>query len=78
MLLNQVKSMNFSAVSAINVEEGKGDPILYLNANINNGGDISFSEQIRDKDSYKNNIKIAEADRKTFQENVMKYVDMND
>lgn len=70
MLVNQTRTQNFSGVSAVNVVEGKGEPVLYMNASVNANGEVSFAEQIRNVDLYKEHKKEVEKDYEQFKQEV--------
>jgi hypothetical protein len=64
MLVNQTHTQNFSGISAVNVKEGTGEPVLYMNASVDQNKNISFSEQIRNVDLYAKNKKEVDKDLK--------------
>ena len=71
MLVNQTRTQNFSGVSAEDVKEGTGDPVLYMNASVDMNKNISFSEQIRNIDLYAKHKKEVEADYEEFKKYVL-------
>lgn len=71
MLVNQNHTQNFSAVSAIDVKDGTGQPVTVMNASINQNGVISFNQQIQNAELYSNNKEEADADYEAFREIVM-------
>lgn len=70
MLANFTKTQNFTGVSAVDVEEGKGTQVLYMNAAVSADGAVSFSEQIRNIDLYKAHKKEVDADLAAFKKAV--------
>lgn len=75
MLVNKVRTQNFSAVSAVNVKEGQGDAVAYFNGSINQNNEVVTNMQIRDMDLFNKNKKEVLADRDAFDEEVYSYVD---
>jgi len=72
MLANVTKTRNYSGVSAVNVsEEGKGEPVMYMNGAIDANGNVTFSEQIRNIDLYKEHRKEVDADYEAFKKQVI-------
>lgn len=74
MLVNQNHTQNFSAVSAIDVKDGTGQPVVVMNASVNQNGVISFNQQIQNAELYNNNKGEADSDYESFRENVMKSI----
>lgn len=74
MIVNETESRNFSAVSAVDVANGQGTPVIYMNASydINNG--LNFQKNIRDMEMYKTNRKECDSDWEAFQKNVEKAI----
>lgn len=73
MIVNYARTQNFSAASAVNVEGGQGDAVLFMNASINGAGEVTFSEQIRNMELYKQNTKTVNEDLAQFKADVLKY-----
>ena len=72
MLVNLVKTTNYSGVSAVNVtEEGKGEPVMYMNGAIDQEGNVTFGEQIRNIDLYKQHREEVDADYEAFKKQVI-------
>ena len=69
MLVNQNQSRNWSAISAVNVSEGRGDAVMSMNASYN-GGTVNFAENIQNMELYLANKATVDADYATFKENV--------
>lgn len=69
MLVNKSVTQNWSAVSAINIAEGSGDPVMYMNATYN-GREISFSKNIQNYDLYVANKDAVDADYAQFEKEV--------
>lgn len=74
MLVNQTHTQNFSGISAVNVKEGTGEPVLYMNASVDQNKNISFSEQIRNVDLYAKNKKEVDKDYEDFKQSVIESV----
>lgn len=71
MLVNQNHTQNFGAVSAIDVKDRTGKPIMVMNASINQNGTVTFNQQIQNPDLYKDNQSEVDADFETFKEQVI-------
>lgn len=69
MLVNKNQTRNWSAVSAVNVSEGKGDAVMYMNASYN-GKDLNFSKNIQNVELYKENKAAVDADYAEFEAEV--------
>lgn len=69
MLVNQAKSTNWNAASAINVHDGTGTPVMYMNAS-SNGNGVNFGESITDMELYLQNKATVDADYAAFKESV--------
>lgn len=74
MLVNQTRTQNFSGISAVNVKEGTGEPVLYMNASVDQNKNVSFSEQIRNMDLYAQNRKEVDKDYEDFKKSVIESV----
>lgn len=74
MIVNETESRNFSAVSAIDVANGQGTPIIYMNASYDRNNGLSFQKNIRDMTLYKENRDACDSDWETFQKNVEKSI----
>lgn len=69
-LVNQSESRNFSAVSAVNISEGTGTPVMFMNASYN-GKDVNFSKNIQNLALYRENQETVDADYEQFQNYVL-------
>lgn len=56
-IVNKTESRNFSATSAID-----DTPVMYMNANYNESGGLSFNESIQNMTLYKANMATVDAD----------------
>ena len=74
MLVNNQRTQNFNAVSAVNVVEGSATPVAYFNGSINNNGEVITNMQIRDMKLFEENKETVLADRDAFDEEVYSYV----
>lgn len=70
MIVNEAEARNFSAVSAVDVANGQGTPVIYMNASYDKNNGLSFQKSIRDMKSYKANKEDCDSDWETFQKNV--------
>jgi len=70
MLVNKNESRNWSAVSAVNVTDNTGDPVMYMNASYN-GQDFNFSKNIQNIELYKTNKQAVDADYAQFEADVI-------
>ena len=68
-LVNKQTSRNWSAVSAVNVHDNTGDPVMYMNAS-SNGNGVNFGESITDMELYLQNKATVDADYAAFKESV--------
>jgi hypothetical protein len=71
MLVNFTQTKNFNGVSAVDVVEGKGEPVMYMNGAIDASGNVSFSEQIRNIDLFKKHREEVEKDQAEFKKRVL-------
>lgn len=71
MLSNFTSTQNFNAVSVVDVKEGQGTPVMYMNGAIDATGNVSFSEQIRNIDLFKKNRAEVEKDQEEFKKRVL-------
>lgn len=69
MLVNQATARTWNAVSAINVHDGSGTPVMYMNASYNGNG-VNFGESIADAELYLANKQTVDADYAAFKESV--------
>ena len=69
MLVNKTVTRNWNAVSAVNVDNGTGDPVMYMNASYNGNG-VNFGESITDMELYLQNKATVDADYAAFKESV--------
>lgn len=74
MLVNQTHTQNFGAVSAVDVNGGTGQPVVIMNASINQNGAISFNQQIQNPTLYEANKEEADADIEAFRTEVLNSV----
>ena len=42
MIVNQTRTQNFSAASAVDISDGKGTAIMFMNASVTSDGNITF------------------------------------
>lgn len=75
MLVNKSRTQNFVAVSAVNVTEGQGDAVAYLNGSINQNNEVVTNMQIRDMDLFNAHKEEVLADRNAFDEEVYSYAE---
>ena len=73
MLVNKSSTKNWSAVSAVNIVESSGDPVMYMNAAFN-GKDLNFSKNIQNYELYKAHKDEVDADYDAFQDEVIKEI----
>lgn len=71
MLVNETKVINMNAVSAIDVKEGTGKPVMYMNANIKANGEYSVNFTITDNALYEKNMEEADEDFANFKKQVI-------
>ena len=71
MLVNENKTINMNAVSAVNVENGTGTPVLYMNASIKANGEWSANFTVTDSALYEANMAEADADFAAFKQKVV-------
>ena len=69
MLVNMKESRNWSAVSALNVSEGTGDPVMYMTGAYN-GKDLNFTTNIQNTELYIQNKKDVDADYEAFRNKI--------
>lgn len=74
MLVRESETRNFSAVSAVDVKDGTGIPVMAMNAGISDDGKINFSQTISDSANYLANQQEVDADWEAFRTNVIKAV----
>lgn len=70
MLVNQNQTRNWTAISAVNVTGGTGDPVMYMNASYN-GKDLNMSKSIQNHDLYKQYKDEVNADYNAFEQMVL-------
>lgn len=73
MLVNKSSTRNWSAVSAVNVAEGSGTPVMFMNASYNNK-ELNFSKSIQNYEWYKAHKDEVDADYGAFQDEVIKEI----
>ena len=73
MLVNESSTRNWTAVSAIDVQQGTGVPVMYMNA-VHNGKDLNFSQNIQNFALYKENKEEVDLDYENFKANVIKEI----
>lgn len=73
MLVNQKETRQFTGVSAVDIRDGNGTPVMYMNASYD-GKQLTFSENIQDYELYKSHKEEVEADHEAFKSNVIKQV----
>ena len=69
MLVNKNQTRNWSAVSAVNVIDGKGDPVMYMTASFN-GKDLNVAKNIQNHDLYLKHRAEVDADYAAFENEV--------
>lgn len=72
MLNNFTKTMNFSANSTIEGEDGAVYIVLYMNASIGRDGDININQSIKNHSLYVQNQTQVEKDFEEFRNEVIK------
>ena len=70
MIVNESETRNFNAVSAVDVQNGQGKAVVYMNASYDKNSGLNFQKSIRDMDAYKTNRDTCDSDWETFQRNV--------
>ena len=68
-MLTTSKMINISGYSRVNESD---KPYVYFSANINKDGNTSVNYSIQDKEIFNANQDLFEADRKAFEDEVMK------
>jgi len=74
MIVNETETRNFSAVSAVDIQNGQGTPVIYMNASYDVNSGLNFQKSIRDMNAYKENRDTCDSDWETFQKNVEKAI----
>lgn len=74
MLVRETETRNFSAVSAVDVKDGTGMPVMAMNASISADGKINFSHTISDSANYLANQQEVDTDWESFRTKVIKAV----
>lgn len=69
MLVNKNQTRNWSAVSAVNVIDGKGEPVMYMTASFN-GKDLNVAKNIQNHDLYLKHRVEVDADYAAFENEV--------
>ena len=70
MLVNKQKTRNWNAVSAVNVQNETGDPVMYMNASYN-GVTVNFGKNIQNMELYTANKQTVDADYAQFEAEVL-------
>lgn len=70
MIVNETETRNFSAVSAIGLQNNQATPVVYMNASYDSKNGLSFSENIREPELYKQHKDEADTDIATFKASV--------
>lgn len=70
MLVNKTVTRNWNAVSAVNVDNGTGDPVMYMNASYN-GATVNFGKNIQSMELYIANKQTVDADYAQFEAEVL-------
>ena len=70
MLVNKQKTRNWNAVSAVNVQNDTGDPVMYMNASYNNVT-VNFGKNIQNMELYIANKQTVDADYAQFEAEVL-------
>lgn len=74
MIVNENETRNFSAVSAVDIQNGQGTPVIYMNASYDVNSGLNFQKSIRDMETYRENRDTCDSDWETFQRNVEKVI----
>ena len=69
-LVNESKTSNWNAASAVNVQDGAGDLVMYFNASYN-GQNVNFGQSITNLELYLANKKAVDEDYETFKTGVL-------
>lgn len=70
MIVNETKSIQFSAISTIESPDGQAIPVTYMNASFDANSGLNMNNAIRNPDLYKDHREEADADWEQFQKNV--------
>ena len=73
MLINQNETRNWTAVSAVNISGGTGDPVMYMNAAYN-GKDLNMSKSITNQDLYRIHKQEVNKDYNDFETMVLEAI----
>lgn len=68
-LVNKISTKNWSAISAVNISGGQGDPVMYMNASYN-GKDFNCSYSIQNTELYAQHMTECDADYAEFEREV--------
>ena len=68
-LVNKMSTKNWTAISAVNIVGGQGDPVLYMNASYN-GKDFTCSYTIQNGELYTEHMAECDADYAAFERSV--------
>ena len=71
MLARETETRNFVAASMVDVKDGTGVPVMFMQASIAADGKINFSNTINDATMYLDNKEEVDADWNDFQQKVI-------
>ena len=71
MLARETETRNFGAASMVDVKDGTGVPVMFMQASIAADGKINFSNTINDATMYLDNKEEVDADWNHFQQKVI-------
>ena len=71
MLARETETRNFGAASMVDVKDGTGVPVMFMQASIAADGKINFSNTINDATMYIDNKEEVDADWNDFQKKVI-------
>ena len=71
MLARETETRNFGAASMVDVKDGTGVPVMFMQASIAADGKINFSNTINDATMYLDNKEEVDADWNDFQQKVI-------
>ena len=74
MLARETETRNFGAASMVDVKDGTGVPVMFMQASIAADGKINFSNTINDAAKYLENKEEVDADWNAFQQKVINII----
>lgn len=69
-LVNQNQTRNWNAISAVNVQDDRGEVVMYMNASYN-GREVNFGQNFQNMELYLANKATVDADYDTFKAGVL-------